>query len=104
MSALQQREHLGHRGNYAQKMVNAVHVLVRNSMGSALCLDMALVLPCHCKRMVRDDDGKESATIQSLQWNKQWGANVRFIHQFIYKKEWGVRSTSTALPITLTSS
>lgn len=67
MSALQQREHLGLQEEIAaRKMVNAVHMLVRNSMGSALCLDVVLVLPCYWKRRDCDDDGKESVPISKI--------------------------------------
>ena len=61
MSKLQQREHLSQQHVIAaKKMVNAIHMLVRNSMGSALCLDMIIVLPHYCSRKNSDDDTTES--------------------------------------------
>ena len=51
MSLLQRRQHMEQQEDIAaRKMANAVHMLVRNSMGSALCLDLAILLPCYWRR------------------------------------------------------
>ena len=56
MSTLQQRQQLEQQEEIAsRKMVNAIHMLVRNSMGSALCLDMVAMLPCYWRRKVRGE-------------------------------------------------
>ncbi len=56
MSTLQQKQQLEQQEEIAsRKMVNAIHMLVRNSMGSALCLDMVVMLPCYWRRKVRGE-------------------------------------------------
>ena len=56
MSTLQQRQQLEQQEEIAsRKMVNAIHMLVRNSMGSALFLDMIVMLPCYWRRKVRGE-------------------------------------------------
>ena len=50
----------------ARKMAHHIHMLVRNSMGSALCLELVVVLPCYWRRKVimqKDvDNGDKNAT------------------------------------------
>ena len=71
MSALQQREHLVQQEEIAaRKIVNAVHMLVRNSMGSALCLDMVIMLPCFWRRRRDDGDDEDDDTKESLPISK----------------------------------
>jgi hypothetical protein len=56
MSTLQQKQQLEQQEEIAsRRMVNAIHMLVRNSMGSALCLDMVVMLPCYWRRKGSED-------------------------------------------------
>ncbi len=88
MSALQQREHLGKQEEIAaRKMMNAVHMLVRNSMGSALCLDMVLVMPCYWKRRDCDDDGKESVPISKFAVEQAMESNRDACYPSIHLEE-----------------
>ena len=89
MSALQQRDHLGRQEEIAaRKMVNAVHMLVRNSMGSALCLDMVIVLPCYWRRRgADDDDGKECLSISKVAVEQAMESNHDACYPSIHVEE-----------------
>jgi len=90
MSTLQQREHLEQQEEIAaRKMVNAVHMLVRNSMGSALCLDMVIMLPCYWRRRDGgDDDGtKESLPISKFAVEQAMESNHDACYPSIHLEE-----------------
>jgi len=89
MSALQQRDHLGRQEEIAaRKMMNAVHMLVRNSMGSALCLDMVIVLPCYWRRRDADDDnGKECLLISKVAVEQAMESNHDACYPSIHLEE-----------------
>mmetsp|Transcript_4881 Transcript_4881/g.8330 ORF Transcript_4881/g.8330 Transcript_4881/m.8330 type:complete len:507 (-) Transcript_4881:744-2264(-) len=93
MSALQQREHLEQQEEIAaRKMVNAVHMLVRNSMGSALCLDVAIVLPCYWRRRKSDggadvDEGRKSLPISKLAVEQAMEGNCDACYPSIHLEE-----------------
>ena len=51
MSLDQKLDHLNRQEEVnARRMTHYVHMLVRNSMGSALCLQLVIVLPCYWRR------------------------------------------------------
>ena len=64
MNALQRRELLEKQMELAAKRITQfVHIIVRNSMGSALCLNLVVILPCYWKRRVYqcNDDGMNAS-------------------------------------------
>ncbi|KAL7434852.1 hypothetical protein ACHAXM_004395 [Skeletonema potamos] len=88
MSTLQQREHLHQQEEIAaRKVINAIHMLVRNSMGSALCLDMVIMLPCYWKRRDGDDDTKESIPISKLAVEQAMQSNHDACYPSIHLEE-----------------
>jgi len=47
----------------AKRMAHHVHMLVRNSMGSALCLELVVILPCYWRRKIIEK--QDAATTSS---------------------------------------
>lgn len=87
MSTLQQRQQLEQQEEIAsRKMVNAIHMLVRNSMGSALCLDMVVMLPCYWRRKGGDimyekkSVPMSTVTVKQAMENNSDAANYPSIH------------------------
>ncbi|KAL9184715.1 hypothetical protein ACHAXT_012685 [Thalassiosira profunda] len=69
MSSEQKRNQLGRQEEAsARRMAHYVHMLVRNSMGSALCMDLIVILPSYRKRTLQDDTPVDTAplTIDSV--------------------------------------
>lgn len=75
MNSEQKRNHLGRQAELsARKMAHHVHMIVRNSMGSALCMDLAIVLPCYWRRKLEGEltpkstvtASKEPVSVQSV--------------------------------------
>jgi len=59
MNAEQRRTQLGRQEELAaRRMAHHLHMLVRNSMGMALCLDLVVVLPKHRRRRLDEGEGE----------------------------------------------
>ena len=87
MSTLQQRQQLEQQEEIAsRRMVNAIHMLVRNSMGSALCLDVFVMLPCYWRRKGGDNMYEKisvpmsTVTVKQAMENNPDAANYPSIH------------------------
>ena len=53
---LKQQEELS-----AKKIIQYIHMIIRNSMGSALCIELMVVLPCYWRRRVDSSTDNESS-------------------------------------------